>query len=99
MGSKVAVDGKEKHTLQFIDVASDDSRRSTFHAICHEIFLRQRQERMASNLLFFQNIQCSNTNVIGKLGLEVLDELFSAPFFDVGNGKRLHGSDRASGCL
>ena len=93
MGSKVAVDGKEKHTLQFIDVASDDSRRSKRHAKCHELFLCQRQERTASNLLLLKNPQVFIIQVIRKFGLKVLDDLFLAPFFDVGDRRRLRSKD------
>jgi len=82
--------------IQFIDVASDDSRRSTFHAISFEILLRQHQERTTSNLLFSQNVQRGIANIIRKFGMKVLYEPFRAPSFDVGDGRRLCGNDRAS---
>ena len=64
------MDGRQMiHTLQFFDVASDDTRRSTFHAICHEFFLGQFQERGASNLIVRQDVQCSLAQLVAKFFL------------------------------
>ena len=92
---------KEKHTLQFFDVASDDRCGSTLHAIwlCNELLLCQPQECTASNLLLSQNFKVFIVKLFRILVLKVLDELFRAPSFNVGDGRQLHGNDRASGCL
>src|SRR3954447_14622095 len=86
-------------TLQFIDIAGNDSRRSTLHAIFLEFISCHLQKRAASDLSLFQDPQVFRVQIIGKFGLKVLDEPFRAPSSDVVNGRRLGGDDRASGYL
>lgn len=86
-------------TLQFFDVASDDSCRSTFHAVSLKFLLCHLQERTAFNLLFLQDAKVFIIQVIGKFLLKVADERFRVPCSDVGDGRRLGSNDRASQCL